>query len=129
MRYLTTVVANFTTTDPDYVNGQSEPSNFTIAQATPTVVAQDAGGLFDGDPFAATAMVTGIGDLPVDGTSSFTYYIGSAATGPGSAMAPTSVGTYTVVDSFTSSDPNYSNATSGARDVFDQRDAPRRYDR
>jgi PhoPQ-activated pathogenicity-related protein len=107
-----TVVADFTTTDPDYSNGQSDPLNFAIGQATPTVVAQDDSGPFNGNPFAATAVATGIGGVTVNGTSSFTYYVGTSASGSGSTTAPTDAGTYTVVDAFASSDPNYGNTTS-----------------
>jgi len=106
------VVASFTSDDPDYSNPSSAPVTFTIATATPTVVALDNGGTYNGNPFAATASATGVGGASVSGTSTFTYYLGSTVSGTVSSTAPTNAGTYTVVASFTSSNPNYGNAQS-----------------
>jgi PhoPQ-activated pathogenicity-related protein len=107
-----TVVASFTSDDPDYTNQSSAPVTFTIAAATPTVVAVDNGGTYDGDTFPATATPTGVGGATVSGNSTFTYYLGSAVSGTGSSTAPTNAGTYTVVASFASTNPNYGNAKS-----------------
>ncbi len=107
-----TVVASFTSADPNYQNGASAPVTFTIAQATPTIVVRALGGTYDGKPFAATAKATGVNGAQVPGTFTFTYYAGSTVSGPGSAQAPTDPGTYTVVASFTSAGINYSNAQS-----------------
>ena len=107
-----TVVASFTSGNPDYVNVSSAPATFTITLATPTVVAVDNGGTYNGNPFAALATATGVGGATVSGTSTFTYYLGSTVSGTGSLTAPTNAGTYTVVASFTSTNGNYGNATS-----------------
>src|SRR5205823_1409399 len=40
------------------------------------------------------------------------YFAGPSASGPGSSTAPTNAGIYTVVASFTSSDPHYGDAQS-----------------
>ena len=48
----------------------------------------------------------------MSGTFAFTYYVGTSATGPETSTPPVDAGTYTVVASFTSSDPDYSNAQS-----------------
>ncbi len=107
-----TVVASFTSDDPDYSNTSSAPVTFTIATATPTVVAVDNGGTYNGNPFAATATATGAGGATVSGNSTFTYYLGSTVSGTGSSTAPTNAGTYTMVASFTSTNPNYGHAQS-----------------
>ncbi|HEV8067368.1 MAG TPA: PhoPQ-activated protein PqaA family protein [Planctomycetaceae bacterium] len=80
---------------------------FQIGQATPTVVANDAGGNFTGNPFPASATATGVGGAILSGTFGFTYYVGSTVNGNGSSTAPSAAGTYTVVAAFTSSDANY----------------------
>src|SRR5207253_7058363 len=60
--------------------------------------------IYDGTPKTATATATGLGGLTIAGTFTFTYN--------GSVTAPTLPGTYAVVASFTSANPNYAN-TSG----------------
>ena len=106
-----TVVATFASSNTNYTNATSSPVTFTIAKATLTVVATDAGGIFKGSAFPATAQVTGIGGAAVTGSTAFTYYVGNAVNGAGSSTAPTTPGTYTVVAAFTSSNANYANAT------------------
>ncbi len=83
-----------------------------VAPTTPTVTVIDVGGPDTGNPQAATASVKGTGGVTVSGTTTLTYYTGSTASGTGTTTAPTNVGTYTVVASFVSSDPNYTNASS-----------------
>ena len=104
-----TVVAGFTSTNSNYVTGptDSAPVTFAIGQAAPTVTATDAGGTYDGNPFAASGTATGVGDVTVSGSFAFTYYAGGTANGQGSSTAPTNAGTYTVVAAFTSTDSNY----------------------
>ncbi len=104
-----TVVAAFTSTNSNYVTGPTDsgPVTFTIGQATPTVVATDASGTYNGNPFPATATATGIGGAAVSGTFAFTYYVGTTASGTGTPTAPANVGTYTVVAAFTSTNSNY----------------------
>ena len=107
-----TVVASFTSTNSNYGNGQSAPVTFTVSAATPTVVASDTGGTYNGNPFAATATAKGIGGATVNGSFAFTYYVGTSASGSGFSTAPTNAGTYTVVASFTSTNSNYGNGQS-----------------
>jgi hypothetical protein len=78
--------------------------SFNVAKATPTV--NVGGGTFnyDGAAHGASATATGIGGAAVTGTSAFTYT-------PGGADAPVNAGDYGVSASFTSSDPNYNDAT------------------
>jgi hypothetical protein len=110
-----TVEALFTPTDPMYADGQSAPLTFTISQLAPAVTATDAGGIYDASPFAATATATGLNNAPVSGTFAYSYYTGSTVSGNSSSTAPTNAGTYTVVASFTSTNPNYGNATGAPR--------------
>jgi len=79
---------------------------------TVTVIVSDSGGTYDGQPFPATAGATNASGQAVNGSFTFTYYSGSSVNGSGTATAPTNAGTYTVVASFTSADPNYGNAQS-----------------
>jgi PhoPQ-activated pathogenicity-related protein len=78
----------------------------------PTVVASDPSGNFNGNPFAATATATGLAGLPVPGSFSFDYYNGVNPIGTPFTTPPTHPGTYTVVGSFTTSDPDYANNQS-----------------
>jgi lysophospholipase L1-like esterase len=54
---------------------------------------------------AATATARGVGGVSVPGSLAYTY------NPPGNGTLPVSAGTYTVTVQFTSSDPNYGNAT------------------
>ena len=80
-------------------------------QVTPTLTVTDAGGVANGSPFPATALLSAPGISPassLQGVSpTFAYYPGNTATGSASAAAPGSPGTYTVVASFAGS-ANYS---------------------
>jgi uncharacterized membrane protein len=87
-------------------------STLTVTPAMPTVVASDAGGTANGNPFPATATAKGIGGATVSGNFAFTYYVGANTNSAGSSTPPTNVGTYTVVAAFTSTNANYSNAQS-----------------
>jgi hypothetical protein len=106
-----TVVANFTSNDPDYASGSAE-TIFTISPAAPTLTVSD-GDTYNGNPFPANATAVGIdGTTPVPGSFTFAYYVGTSASGTPSATAPTNAGTYTVVATFTSNDPNYASGTA-----------------
>ena len=112
-----TVIATFTSNNPNFANAQSAPVTFTISPSgplTPTVVVLDGGGAYNGQPFAATATATSPGGSSVSGSFAFTNYVGTSATGMGSSVAPVDTGTYTVVADFTSSDPNYTDAESAS---------------
>jgi hypothetical protein len=78
-----------------------------VSQATPVVDVYDAGGICNGSAFPATATAVGISGVPtasLEGVSpTLTYYVGGTAGGSGSSAAPSAVGTYTVVASFTGS--------------------------
>jgi hypothetical protein len=86
----------------------------TINTATPTIGVADAGGTYNGTPFPATATAVGVdGKTAVSGSFSYAYYAGTDTSGPSlGANAPTNAGTYTVVATFTSSDPNYTNGSA-----------------
>jgi hypothetical protein len=78
---------------------------YTINQATPTVTVTDPMPTYDGNSHAATATAVGVdGHTAVSGSFSLTY--------DGNAAAPSDAKTsYLVAANFTSSDPNYTNAT------------------
>jgi hypothetical protein len=109
-----TVVAPFTSADANYADAQSAAVTFTIGKATPNVTTGDAGGTYNGNSFPASATATGVGGAAVSGSFAFAYYVGSTANGTASATAPTNVGTYTVVASFTSADANDADAQSAS---------------
>ena len=76
------------------------------SQRTPAVTVTGGTYTYDGNAHPATATAVGVdGHTPVNGTFSFTYTLA------GNSTAPTNAGTYAVTANFTSSDPNYSNAT------------------
>ena len=114
-----TVVANYTSNNPNYADANSSAVNFTIAQAAPTVRVTDAGGTYNTDPFPATgASVTGVG---TDGTIagftdlslSYSYYSGTTLlAGALLAGAPTAAGAYTVLAHYASDNGNYTSADS-----------------
>ena len=86
----------------------------TVPLLTPTVTVTDNTGFFNGSAFAATATAIGTAGLPVPGTFSYDYYNGVNPIGTPFTTPPTHPGTYTVVASFTSSDPDYTNGQSAA---------------
>jgi uncharacterized repeat protein (TIGR03803 family) len=110
-----TVVASFPGST-DYVSGTAQ-ATFTIAQAVPTVTVTDAGGSYNGDPYPASASVSGVSgsaSATLEGNGlTLTYYSGSSATGTSSGTAPTAAGIYTVVASFPGS-ADYTSASAQA---------------
>jgi hypothetical protein len=77
-----------------------------ILKATPTVTVTGGTFAFDGAAHPASAVVTGVGRAAVSGSLTFTYN--------GSTSVPTKAGTYAVVATFISTDPNYNGATGSA---------------
>ena len=107
------VVATFTSSNTNYSNAVSAAVPFVISTSTPTVVASDASGPYNGSPFAASATVkVGATDVSGNGSVSFTYYNGTSVGASGSSTAPTATGTYTVVAAFTTSNSNVNSANS-----------------
>ncbi len=108
-----TVVATFTSNDPNYSSGGTVQTTFTISAAAPTLSVTDASGTYYGSSFTATAMALGVdGKTPVAGSFSILYYTGTSASGTPLSGPPVNAGTYTVVASFKSDDPNYANGTA-----------------
>ncbi len=99
------VVAVFTSNDPNYTDTASY-GTFVIDPAPPTITVTGGGTFtYNGQAHPITATVVGIdGVTPVSGTIAYTYN--------GSATPPVNGGTYTAVATFTSSDPDYANATA-----------------
>ena len=108
------VTASFTSSDTNY-NNAIGTGTLTIKQATPTVTVSGGPFTFDGSPHAATVTVTGVGGVTVSGSSAVTYN--------GVATPPTNAGTYAVAVNFTSSDPNYGNASGSGSIVINKADS------
>jgi Ca2+-binding RTX toxin-like protein len=110
-----TVVASFAGS-ADYT-AASASALFVIlpsgGKTTPTIAVTDAGGTYDGQPFPATATITGANGQPgssLEGVSLvLTYYAGTHARGTPLAGAPSSAGAYTVLAAFAGS-PDYNPA-------------------
>lgn len=94
----TTIAANYNIT---YL-----PGTLTVSPATPTVTVTDSQPTFNAAPQNATAVATGVGGAQVNGTFRFTYDNGPAPTN----VKTTNGGAYVVAATFTSSDPDYTNA-------------------
>jgi hypothetical protein len=75
-----------------------------ISPATPTVTVTGGTFAFDDEDHPATAAVTGVGGASLGAATSITY------SGP-TAGVPHAIGVYTATASWTSNDPNYTNAT------------------
>jgi hypothetical protein len=82
----------------------SATSTLVISQALPKLNLACPTLSYSGSPQGCTATVTGVGGNTPAGTTAITYN--------GSATAPSDGGTYNVAASFTSSDPNYANASA-----------------
>jgi len=95
------VSAAFTSSDNNYTNASGNGS-MTINQATPTVGVSGGPFTFDGNTHSASCSATGVNNVAVSGGCSFTY--------GGNPAAQSAAGTYAVVATFTSADPNYANA-------------------
>ena len=106
-----TAVATFPgSTNYSTASGQT---TFTIAQATPNVSVTDAGGVYAGTPYPATAIVTGLNGL-LNGSTTFTYYVGNGTGGRNlGSTAPSAAGTYTVAANFAGS-TDYTSASGQA---------------
>jgi hypothetical protein len=79
--------------------GSMATTTFTISQATSTTAVSDAGGTYNGSPFAATGTVSGVGGLSTT-ASSFSYAgTGSTSYGP-TVNAPLNAGAYSVTATY-----------------------------
>jgi Ca2+-binding RTX toxin-like protein len=103
-----TVVAYFAGST-DYTSASAQ-TTFTITQATPTVNVSDSGGVYNQDPYAATATVTGISGKAgssLEGVGITLDYKELDASGNVigdlGSQAPTSVGYYEVIASYAGS--------------------------
>jgi uncharacterized repeat protein (TIGR01451 family) len=123
-----TVLSNTVSIAPVASNsGANSASINTTVLYAPTLEVADAGGNYNGNPFPATASAVGIdGTTPVAGSFSYAYYAGSSASGTPLSAVPVNVGTYTVVATFTSNDPNYASGGT-AQTTFTISPAPIRY--
>jgi hypothetical protein len=106
-----TVVATFTSTDLGYANATAT-GTLTILAATPTLTLTGGTFVYDTTAHVASGLASGIAGSVVTGNLVFTYNA--------SLSVPVSAGTYDVSASFTSADPNYSNATGTSTIVIKQ---------
>jgi hypothetical protein len=110
-----TVVASFIGSI-DYAPALSSPVKFSITRAVPMVSVSIASGHYTGAAFTATATVAGLNGSPgpsLEGvTPTLSYYTGSKASGKGSSVAPSKIGSYTVLALFAGS-TDYAPALSG----------------
>jgi type VI protein secretion system component Hcp len=91
------------------------PPDLTLAPITPAVVTISGGPFrFDGTAHPASATATGVGGVAVPGTFTFAYSLN------GNPAEPIHAGTYQVVATFTSSDPDYAGATATGTIVIDK---------
>lgn len=102
-----TIAVSFTPADPNDYTGAALAATIDVTPATPTVTVTAPGGVFDGSPHPAMAMVEGAGagsEAPASSlegvTPSVTYHAGTGTSGPALGGAPSAPGTYTVVASF-----------------------------
>ena len=98
-----TLSVTFTPTDGTKFDTADATVTINVNPATPTVAVGGGPFTYDGDPHSATAAATGVGGASVSGSFSFTYTPGPSE--------PVNAGTYSVTANFTTSDPNYTNAT------------------
>lgn len=101
---LFTVVAAFTSTDPNYASASVTANEIINSPGTqtPTLALVDGSTTFDGNSHADSATAVGTdGVTPVAGSFLITY--------SGSPTLPIAAGTYVVVGTFISSDPSYAN--------------------
>jgi hypothetical protein len=111
-----TLTADFAPSDTaDFNSLPGATAHINVLQATPTVSVSGGPFTFDGSAHAATITVTGVGGVTVSGSSAVTYNA--------LAAVPTSAGTYAVSASFTSSDPNYANATGSGTLIINKADS------
>lgn len=75
------------------------------SQLAPTVAVTGGAFVYNGVAHGANATATGVSGAPVAGSFTFTYT-------PGGSSPPVNVGTYSVTSQFTSTDPNYTNASN-----------------
>jgi hypothetical protein len=101
-----TVTYAYVPGDPDFA-AQNGSSTVTVTSSAPapTIIFNDGPFTFNGSAFSATATAVGSdGVSPVNGAFTFTY--------SGPSNPPMLAGSYTVLASFTSYDPNYNSTTA-----------------
>jgi len=90
----------FTSTDPNYLSGNTASGTLVITQATPIIVIDSPMTfVYDGTTHALTCHATGVGGVIVAGACSV-------------SGASSNAGSYSVVATFVSADPNYNNGAA-----------------
>jgi hypothetical protein len=107
--------ATFTSSDPNFMSGGSATATLTINPAKAALSLSCPEATDDGSPHSCTGTATGVGGAPVAGTWICTYSGGPLPpVGP-----PLGPGSYNVVCTFTSSDPNYVGGTVSGTLIID----------
>jgi len=103
-----TLAVTFTPTDTTTYAPAAATATIDVDKATPTLNVSAPSGAYDGTPFPASFIISGINNSPaasLEGvTPTLAYYVGSNASGTSlGSTPPTRAGTYTVVASFAGS--------------------------
>ena len=109
-----TAVADFVSHDPNFGNAQSAPLTYTISKAIPHMQVTAPSGTYSAVPFTAKAKVLGFTGFLIPGSTTITYYAGTTISGTGTNSPPTDAGTYSVVASFISRNPNFADIQSSS---------------
>ena len=96
----------------------SPATTFSITLASSTTTVSDAGGVYTGSAFAASALATGAGGLNDTSSADFTFdYVNTDTSADLHAVAPTNVGHYSVTATY-NGDANHSISTSSPATTF-----------
>ena len=93
----------FTPTDATDYTTVTQTATINVLKAMPAVSASDAGGTYNGNPFVATATVSGVSGGPVSSLEGISPSLTYSQNGATIAGAPSAVGTYTVTAAFAGS--------------------------
>ena len=95
--------ATFMPADATDYTSAAQTTTINVLKALPAVSASDPGGMYNGNPFAATAAVGGVSGGPLSSLEGISPTLTYSQGGATLAEAPGAVGTYTVVASFAGS--------------------------
>ena len=113
-----TVTATYNGDLDHSISTSSPATTFSITPATSTTTVSDAGGVYTGSPFTASALATGAGGLHDTTAADFTFdYVNTDTSTDLHAVAPTNVGHYSVTATYTG-DANHSGSTSSPATTF-----------
>ena len=104
--------------DANHSISTSSPATFSITLASSTTTVSDAGGVYTGSAFPASAAATGAGGLNDTSSADFTFdYVNTDTSADLHAVAPTNVGHYSVTATY-HGDRDHSISTSSPATTF-----------